>query len=77
MYGGLCPGIFCGCFNRSWPSGPTKQLLGQSPIECHSHWPFDNAALPAYKNLLDEATFYDKQWQATWEGQNRPSESEK
>ncbi|KAL0051723.1 hypothetical protein WJX82_000978 [Trebouxia sp. C0006] len=37
----------------------------------------NNAALPAYKNLLDEATFYDKQWQATWEGQNRPSESEK
>lgn len=37
----------------------------------------NNNALPAYKNLLDEATFYDKQWQATWEGQNRPSESEK
>ena len=37
----------------------------------------NNSALPAYKNLLDEATFYDKQWQATWEGQNRPSESEK
>ena len=37
----------------------------------------NNAALPAYKNLLDEATFYDKQWQATWEGQERPSESEK
>lgn len=29
-----------------------------------------------YKNLLDEATFYDSQWQATWEGQERPSESE-
>jgi hypothetical protein len=29
-----------------------------------------------YKNLIDEATFYDKQWQATWEGQERPSESE-
>lgn len=28
------------------------------------------------KNLIDEATFYDKQWQATWEGQERPSESE-
>jgi hypothetical protein len=30
-----------------------------------------------YKNLLDEATFYDKQWNATWEGQVRPSEQEK
>jgi len=25
------------------------------------------------KNLVDEATFYDKQWNATWEGQERPS----
>ena len=24
-----------------------------------------------YKNLFDEATFYDKQWNATWEGQVR------
>jgi hypothetical protein len=30
-----------------------------------------------YKNLFDEATFYDKQWNATWEGQMRPSEKEK
>jgi hypothetical protein len=30
-----------------------------------------------YRNLLDEATFYDKQWNATWEGQVRPSEQEK
>lgn len=30
-----------------------------------------------YKNLIDEATFYDKQWNATWEGQVRPSEQEK
>lgn len=30
-----------------------------------------------FKNLIDEATFYDKQWNATWEGQERPSESEK
>lgn len=28
-----------------------------------------------YKNLLDEATFYDKQWQATWESQERPSDN--
>ena len=32
--------------------------------------------IPKYKNLLDEATFYDKQWGATWEGQKRPSETE-
>lgn len=30
-----------------------------------------------YKNLVDEATFYDKQWQATWEGQERPSDASK
>lgn len=29
-----------------------------------------------YKNLLDEATFYDKQWSSTWEGQERPSENQ-
>ena len=29
-----------------------------------------------FKGLADEATFYDKQWQATWEGQDRPSETE-
>eukprot|EP00775_Hariotina_reticulata_P010990 gene10990-11144_t len=34
------------------------------------------ADLDKYKNLLDEATFYDKQWQATWENSPRPSESE-
>ena len=32
--------------------------------------------IPKYKNLLQEATFYDKQWGATWEGQKRPSETE-
>lgn len=32
--------------------------------------------LDKYKNLLDEATFYDKQWNASWEGQVRPSEKE-
>lgn len=32
--------------------------------------------IPKYKNLIDEATFYDKQWGATWEGQKRPSETE-
>lgn len=32
--------------------------------------------LEKYKNLLDEATFYDKQWNASWEGQVRPSEKE-
>lgn len=29
-----------------------------------------------YQNLLDEATFYDKQWQASWEGIKKPSETE-
>lgn len=29
-----------------------------------------------FRNLIDEATFYDKQWSATWEGQVRPSEKE-
>ena len=28
------------------------------------------------QGLLEEATFYDKQWTATWEGQERPKESE-
>lgn len=32
--------------------------------------------LGKYKNLIDEATFYDKQWNATWEGRVRPSERE-
>jgi len=36
-----------------------------------------SATIPIYKNLLDEATFYDRQWAATWEGQPRPSETEK
>jgi hypothetical protein len=27
-----------------------------------------------FKGLLDEATFYDKQWNATWEDGRRPSE---
>lgn len=34
----------------------------------------ENADLDNIKNLIDEATFYDKQWNATWEGQVRPSE---
>ncbi|GMH33539.1 hypothetical protein BSKO_01373 [Bryopsis sp. KO-2023] len=29
-----------------------------------------------YKNLLDEAFFYDRQWNASWEGKVRPSEME-
>jgi hypothetical protein len=32
--------------------------------------------LDKFKNLLDEATFYDRQWQATWDGVRRPSETE-
>lgn len=34
------------------------------------------ADLDKYKNLLDEATFYDKQWNASWDGVKRPSETE-
>ncbi|KAG2497717.1 hypothetical protein HYH03_004453 [Edaphochlamys debaryana] len=30
--------------------------------------------LDKYKGLIDEATFYDKQWNATWETGRRPSE---
>ncbi|KAI8467433.1 MAG: low molecular mass early light-induced protein [Monoraphidium minutum] len=29
-----------------------------------------------YKNLIDEATFYDSQWNAAWEGVQRPSETQ-
>lgn len=29
-----------------------------------------------FKALFNEATFYDKQWNATWEGVERPSETE-
>lgn len=29
-----------------------------------------------FKGLADEATFYDRQWQATWDGHERPSETE-
>lgn len=29
-----------------------------------------------YRNLIDEAFFYDRQWSASWEGKTRPSETE-
>lgn len=32
--------------------------------------------LEKYKNLIDEATNYDKQWSATWDNVKRPSESQ-
>ncbi|GLC39004.1 hypothetical protein PLESTB_001772400 [Pleodorina starrii] len=35
-----------------------------------------SADLDKYKGLIDEATFYDKQWNATWDGVKRPSEAE-
>ncbi|KAK9814065.1 hypothetical protein WJX72_000206 [[Myrmecia] bisecta] len=35
-----------------------------------------SASVPQIKNLIDEATFYDKQWAATWDGQPRPNETE-
>lgn len=36
----------------------------------------NSSDLEKYKGLLDEATFYSRQWNATWEGQTRPSETE-
>mmetsp|Transcript_34594 Transcript_34594/g.75615 ORF Transcript_34594/g.75615 Transcript_34594/m.75615 type:complete len:244 (-) Transcript_34594:229-960(-) len=33
-----------------------------------------NEDLELFKSLADEATFYDRQWNATWEGVERPSE---
>lgn len=33
-----------------------------------------NEDLDMFKGLVDEATFYDRQWQATWDGVDRPSE---
>lgn len=35
-----------------------------------------SADLDKYKGLIDEATFYDKQWSSTWDGVKRPSESQ-
>eukprot|EP00193_Tetraselmis_chui_P013238 CAMPEP_0177782694 /NCGR_PEP_ID=MMETSP0491_2-20121128/18654_1 /TAXON_ID=63592 /ORGANISM="Tetraselmis chuii, Strain PLY429" /LENGTH=238 /DNA_ID=CAMNT_0019303111 /DNA_START=90 /DNA_END=806 /DNA_ORIENTATION=+ len=37
----------------------------------------ETADLDNLKGLIDEATFYDRQWQQTWDGTDRPSESEK
>ena len=34
------------------------------------------ADIDSIKNLIDEATFYDKQWSATWENTTRPDESD-
>ena len=34
------------------------------------------ADIESIKNLIDEATFYDKQWNATWENTTRPEESD-
>lgn len=33
-------------------------------------------SLASLKNLLDEATFYDKQWQANWLNTERPKEQD-
>ena len=33
--------------------------------------------IDTFKELADEATFYDKQWNASWEGVERPSETQK
>ena len=34
------------------------------------------ADIDSIRNLIDEATFYDKQWSATWENTTRPDESD-
>jgi len=36
-----------------------------------------NEDLDMLKNLADEATFYDRQWAATWDGVERPSDKKK
>lgn len=33
-------------------------------------------SLNSIKTLLDEATFYDKQWGAQWQNQDRPKEQD-
>lgn len=33
-------------------------------------------SLASLRNLLDEATFYDKQWDAQWQKGNRPKEQD-
>ena len=40
---------------------PTSQIVGTQAV---------------LNVLADEATFYDKQWNATWEGKERPSDSQ-
>jgi hypothetical protein len=35
-----------------------------------------NDSLASLKNLFDEATFYDKQWQANWLNTERPKEQD-
>uniref|UniRef100_A0A061R9N3 Low molecular mass early light-induced protein n=1 Tax=Tetraselmis sp. GSL018 TaxID=582737 RepID=A0A061R9N3_9CHLO len=37
----------------------------------------ETSDLDKLKGLVDEATFYDRQWQQTWQGTDRPSETEK
>ncbi|MEW5307547.1 MAG: hypothetical protein WDW36_009935 [Sanguina aurantia] len=37
----------------------------------------NNSDLDKFKNLIDEATFYDRQWSASWDGVKRPSETQK
>lgn len=34
-----------------------------------------NSDLDNLRNLFDEATFYDRQWNATWDNVKRPSEN--
>lgn len=36
----------------------------------------NTADLDKFKGLADEAVLYDRQWQASWDGVTRPSESQ-
>ena len=56
--------------------GGTEACMNvRAPAPC-SLTPRPSATLgPPVQNLIDEATFYDKQWNATWEGQERPSDN--
>jgi hypothetical protein len=89
MTSGPCPGL-CQCFpfHLTACAGPhpmqsahpmqgaarTRALKGVAcacALLCRS-----TDSLASLKNLLDEATFYDKQWAANWQNQPRPEERE-
>lgn len=73
------------CLHAALPSTRPGACSAAPVPHQHAHTAHTRAPLPAcpqrqmsdldnFKNLLDEATFYDKQWNATWENTKRPSE---